>query len=187
MNLYPTFELGLWNAWIFMSIFIMQMFVIMFYDKKIWEKSNISHKSNRKNKDRYVGYCANLFWLIAMIYSIFLPLNLNTIWFYCGIILFLLGIYILIHATYNFIKTPHQKVITKGVYRISRHPMYLATFLIMISVTIVSLSWIFLLLTLTIMFFFNKEAVIEEKHCRRTFGKKYEKYQDHTSRWIGLP
>jgi hypothetical protein len=33
MSLIPAFEIGVWNAWIFMSVFILQMLVIMLLGK----------------------------------------------------------------------------------------------------------------------------------------------------------
>jgi len=187
MSLIPAFEIGVWNAWIFMVIFIIQMFVVMFVDKKTWGKSHIPIQAKRNRYEKQVGIFANFFWLIAMLYSIFLPLKLNTIWFYAGFIVFIIGLFIFIRATYDFITTKPNKIIKTGVYKISRHPMYFATFIIAISVSIVSLSWLFLLLSIIMMFFFQKEALIEERYCLEIFGEGYRNYIQYTSRWIGLP
>jgi protein-S-isoprenylcysteine O-methyltransferase Ste14 len=187
MSLIPSFEIGIWNAWIFMVIFIFQMIVIMFVDKKIWKKSHVPLEAKRNKYEKQVGTFANFFWLIAMIYSIFLPMRLNTICFYVGLIVFVIGLIIFIRATYDFITTKPSKIIKTGVYKISRHPMYLATFIITMSVSIASLSWLFLMLSILMMFFFNKEALIEERFCLELFGEEYKDYIRHTSRWIGLP
>ena len=182
----PAFEIGLWNAWIFMIVFIIQMFVIIFVDKKSWEKSHVPIEAKRNRYEKQVGIFANLFWLIAMIYSIFLPLRFNTIWFYAGFIVFVIGFFILIRATYDFITTKSNKIIITGVYKISRHPMYFATFIIVLSVSIASISWLFFVLCALMMFFFHKEALIEERFCLEIFGEDYENYKRLTSRWIGF-
>ena len=187
MSLIPAFEIGIWNAWIFMLVFIIQMFVIMFFDKKTWEKSHVPIEAKRNRYEKQVVTFANFFWLIAMIYSIFLPLKLNTFWFYTGLIVFIIGLVIFIKATYDFITTKSKKVIKTGVYKISRHPMYFATFIITLSVSIASFSWLFLVLSIIMMFFFQKEALIEERYCQKIFGKEYKDYIQCTSRWIGLP
>ena len=187
MSLIPAFEIGIWNAWIFMVIFIIQMFVIMFIDKKIWEKSHVPIQAKRNRYEKKVGAFANFFWLIAMIYSIFLPLNINNNLFYIGLIFFAIGLVILIRATYDFITTKPNKIIKTGVYKFSRHPMYFATFIIALSVCIVTISWLFLILTILMMFFFHKEALIEERYCLVKFGEDYKDYLLHIPRWIGLP
>ncbi|MFE3845416.1 methyltransferase family protein [Thermoplasmatota archaeon] len=187
MSIIPAFEIGLWNAWIFMVIFIIQMFVIMFVDKKIWKRSHVPIEAKRNRFEKQVGIFANFFWLIAMIYSIFLPLKLNSSLFYYGFIVFVIGHIILIRATYDFITTKPNNIIKTGVYKISRHPMYLSTFIITLSVSIASFSWLFFVLSILMMFFFHKEALIEERFCLEIFSEEYKNYIQHTSRWIGLP
>jgi protein-S-isoprenylcysteine O-methyltransferase Ste14 len=65
--------------------------------------------------------------------------------------------------------------------------MYLATFLIVLSVSLASFSWLFLVLSIIMMFFFQREALIEERYCQKIFGEEYKHYIQHTSRWIGFP
>ena len=187
MGLIPIFEIGIWNAWIFMIVFIFQMIVIIFVDKKIWKKSHVPIEAKKSKYEKQIGILANFIWLIAMIYSIFLPLKLNSNLFYIGLLIFVIGLIILIRATYDFINTKPNKIIKTGVYKISRHPMYLATFLIVISVSITSFSWLFLILSIIMMFFFQREALIEERYCQKIFGQEYKDYIQHTSRWIGFP
>jgi len=187
MSIIPAFEIGLWNAWIFMVVFIIQMFVIMFVDKKTWKKSHVPTEAKRNKYEKQVGEFANFFWLIAMIYSIFLPLKINTNLFNISLIVFVIGLVILIMATYDFITTKTNKIIKTGVYKFSRHPMYFATFIVALSVCIATISWLFLILTILMMFFFHKEALIEERYCLEIFGEEYKDYFQHTPRWIGLP
>ena len=187
MSLIPAFEIGILNAWIFMMVFIIQMFVIMFVDKKTWKKSHVPLEEKKNRYEKQIGTFTNFFWLIAMIYSIFLPLKLNTNLFYIGLIVFLIGIIIFIRATYDFITTKPNKIIKTGVYKISRHPMYLATFIIALSASIASISWLFFLLDIIMMFLFRKEAIIEERYCLKIFGEGYNDYLKNTPRWIGLP
>ena len=170
-----------------MMVFILQMIVIMFIDKKTWKKSHVPIEAKRNRYEKQIGILANFIWLIAMIYSIFLPLKLNSNLFYIGLMVFAFGLIILIRATYDFITTNPNMVIKTGVYKISRHPMYLATFIIVLSVSIASFSWLFLTLSIIMMFFFHREALIEERFCLNIFGEEYKDYIQHTSRWIGLP
>ena len=81
MSLIPVFNIGIWNAWIFMSVFLLQMLVMVFADERIWEKSHIPRDARRNKLERYVGIVGNFVWLVAMGYSVFLPLQLGTIWF----------------------------------------------------------------------------------------------------------
>jgi protein-S-isoprenylcysteine O-methyltransferase Ste14 len=77
-------------------------------------------------------------------------------------------------------------LITKGLYRFSRHPMYLATFFICLGAGIASISWLFIFISLIMILCFHQEALIEERYCM----KKYSEYIDYLNsvpRWLGIP
>ena len=182
-----TFEIGIWNAWVFMSAFIFQMLVMMFAGKQISKRSHVPSDARRTMLEKYIGTIANFIWFIALIYSIFLPLLLGTIWFYIGFSIFILGLLILVISTHNFMTTPVDQMIQKGVYQISRHPMYLATFLICLGSGIATLSWIFILLSVVIMVCFHNEALLEERYCLEKYQDLYTRYMNRVPRWFGIP
>jgi protein-S-isoprenylcysteine O-methyltransferase Ste14 len=168
-----------------MSIFIIQMLTMFIAGKYIWDKSQVPVQAKRNTYEKYVGSIANFFWLIALIYSIFLQLKLDTIWFFIGLIIYMLGVTILIKATYDFIKQKPNQIIRTGIYKYSRHPLYLSTFLILIGTAISTLSWLFLILNILIIYFFYKEAIIEERYLIKIFDDDYKDYMLHVSQWIG--
>jgi protein-S-isoprenylcysteine O-methyltransferase Ste14 len=87
----------------------------------------------------------------------------------------------------NFITTPVDEIITKGIYRFSRHPMYLSTFFICLGTGLATASWVFTLLSLIIAFCFQQEALIEERICIGQYGDDYREYQARVPRWFGIP
>ena len=98
MSLIPAFELGLWNAW----IFILPMIIISILGSKILGKRGSEEVSSLTKK---VKTANNLYFSILLLlyaYSIFLPLKLDTVWFYvvsssiCSVVLFV------IHRTSEF-------------------------------------------------------------------------------------
>jgi protein-S-isoprenylcysteine O-methyltransferase Ste14 len=178
---------GFWNAWVYMSVFIIQMLVIISGSEKVRKRSHLPPDINRNRRDKFTPVIANIVWLIALIYSIFLPLKPGTIWFCIGFFMFLIGLIILTLATYYFIVIPPDQIIRKGVYRFSRHPMYLSTFLICMGAGISSCSWIFLILTAVMIFCFHQEALAEERYCLQKYGHTYQDYIKSVPRWIGIP
>jgi protein-S-isoprenylcysteine O-methyltransferase Ste14 len=187
MPLMPTFEIGLWNAWLFMSVFLLQWIVILFADKRIQEKSHVPKEARRNRFERYAGIIGNLIWLLALGYSVFLPLQLGTIWLYIGFFVFIIGTALMVTATFNFMTTPANQLITKGAYKFSRHPMYLATFFICLGAGMAAASWIFIFLSLIMAFCFYQEALIEERYCLNRYGNTYKEYTSRSPRWIGVP
>lgn len=170
-----------------MSVFLIQMGIVFLIDKQAAEKSHIPVEFKQNRIDKGAGTLANFFWLCAMVYSILKPLRLGTVVFYIGFILFLIGLVILVSATYYFVNRSSKEVMTKGVYTLSRHPMYVATFFICLGAGVASASWVLIALTLLLSGCFYKEALLEEKYCLNTFGNAYIRYMRKTPRWFGLP
>jgi protein-S-isoprenylcysteine O-methyltransferase Ste14 len=181
------FKIGLWNAWIFMSVFILQMMAIMFIDKRLWERSHIPEDARQNKFEKRVSIVGNIIWLIAMGYSIFLPFQFGTLWFYIGLSVFNIGLALMATATFNFITAPADHPITKGAYNFSRHPMYLATFLICLGSGIATVSLLFIFLSVIMALCFYQEALIEERYCSNRYGNSYKEYIISTHRWIGAP
>ena len=180
-------KIGFWNAWIFMSVFIVQMIIIMFADKSVRERSHVPNDGRRTILEKYIGIIANFIWLTALVYSIFLPLLPGTIWFYTGFFVFSFGVLILSIATSNFMTTPANQLIQKGMYRFSRHPMYLATFMICLGSGIATASWVFIILSVIMILCFHYEALVEEIYCLNKYKDLYKEYMNIVPRWIGIP
>ncbi|MFC2069035.1 methyltransferase family protein [Chloroflexota bacterium] len=187
MSLIPVFEMGVWNAWIFMIWLLIQNYGIRFFSKEIYQKAGGSSEVEFNQAQKITGYTSITLWLLTTIYSVFLPFKLGTIWFYTGLVIFFLGFIINIVVTVNFVATPIEEPVIKGIYRYSRHPMYWAMLLIYLSVGIASASWIFLLVSIVWLILIQLSVGDEERYCLEKYGDTYRKYMDRTSRWIGIP
>jgi protein-S-isoprenylcysteine O-methyltransferase Ste14 len=183
--LQSTFTIGLWNGWIFMSVFILQMLAIIFINKNVKEKTHLPVEARRTVREKYVSTLGNLIWFFAMVYSVFLPLQPDTLWFYIGLFVFMMGLVIMALATFSFITTSADQLIQKGIYQLSRHPMYLASFCICLGTGIATLSYPFIFLSTIMALCFYQEALIEERYCIKKYGNTYQKYINDTPRWIG--
>ena len=149
--------------------------------------SGLPSEMKTSRQYRVVSYVSMAVDTMAVAYSIFLPLKLGTIWFSAGLSIFLLGLVVLTAATVNFARTPMDMPITKGIYRYSRHPLYLALLLIYLSVGIASASWVFLLFLVVQSVFIGVAAAGEERFCLEKYGEAYQEYMNRTPRWIGTP
>ena len=129
----------------------------------------------------------NAFMLIAFIYTIFLPLQLVNVWLLSGLIIYLFGIVIHIIAILNFATSPKDKVITRGLYSISRNPMYIGVVITQIGLGIACASWLYLLLTAVLMILLKINSSAEERYCLYMYGDDYRKYMSKVPRWIGIP
>ena len=144
MSLIPAFKLGLWNAW----ILTLPLIVLSIFVAKILFKRESGESPDLTNKEKVVFTAHHIIFLASIVYSIFLPLKLGTLWFYGGLLIYVSGMLFELLALLSFYNTAVDKPVTEGVYSISRHPMYVGNFLINIGISMSCLSWIFLLVVI---------------------------------------
>ena len=188
MSLTPAFELGLWNAWIFTLSFLLIFIVGEILDHLRGKKGSGRPDKppfNEKEKKLY-GFSQLAIWA-SNFYSVFLPLKLDTTWFYAGLLIYLFGMIFTIIAAISLDNTPIGRPATKGLYRISRNPIYLSCFLIYIGIGIACASWLFLLLTVIWIVFYDILIAPEERWCLEKYGDAYREYMKRTPKWIGIP
>jgi len=187
MTLIPTFEIGIWNAWLFMIIFLLQWLAVLVVPKHIVERTSHPTDLKQDRKGKVMGRITAAFWIGATLYSIFLPLDIGTVWFYVGLGTFVIGVVILVFATLSVARTTADEPFTRGIYRFSRHPMYLSMILVYVGVSIAAASWLFLLITVITFFLQRFQMMQEEDYCCGKFGHAYREYMNKTPRWIGIP
>jgi protein-S-isoprenylcysteine O-methyltransferase Ste14 len=187
MSLIPAFEIGFWNAWLFMIIYPLQWLAVIVVPKHLAERTSHAHDIIRTRRDRVMAFFTQGLWIGATLYSIFIPLETGEIWMWVGLALFVVGLSILILATITVAFTPGGSPFSSGIYRFSRHPMYFSMFLVYLAVSIATASWLFFLITFVTFFLQRYQAKKEEKYCCEQFGRAYADYMENTSRWMGLP
>ena len=190
MSLIPAFEIGIWNTWILMLYIPLHPLIMVLIDKlvgtgDIFKKMETPAFNKTENMMNIFSNFVLLFGLF--IYSIFLPLQLETAWFYIGLALSVLGVVIWTIAIVNIVNIPLGEPWNKGLYRYSRHPMTLAGYLIFIGAGIASASWIFLLFSILYIVLSAIPTIAEERFCLEKFGNAYREYMNKTPRWIGIP
>ncbi|MCX8474704.1 MAG: isoprenylcysteine carboxylmethyltransferase family protein [Sphingomonas sp.] len=76
-------------------------------------------------------------------------------------------------------------LVTEGVYRWTRNPMYLGMALIYAGIALVVDSLVALLLLIPLVFVIEREVIArEEAYLEAKFGERYRSYKDSVRRWI---
>ena len=110
------------------------------------------------------------------------PLNI------VGALLFIIGLIISISAQVTINKNyswtleirPGHTLVTSGLYKYVRHPIYLGTFIRVIAIPIYSSSLAGFLIGLLSLLLFEYRIRLEERMLIEEFGKAYKQYQEHT-------
>jgi protein-S-isoprenylcysteine O-methyltransferase Ste14 len=193
MSLIPAFEIGIWNAWIlqvltFLAISAPSLFMSKEEKERVNRGSDTTMLSKLTKTEKWLALSTHIVIMpLAFIYSIFLPLKLGTAWLYVGLLIFALALVMSLITTYNFAATPLGEPVTRGIYRISRHPIYLSGFLLYAGTGIACASWVLLLGAVLWIAFWQIAVPAEERFLLEKYGDAYREYMDRTPRWIGLP
>ena len=185
MSLIPAFQIGVWNAWILVVPFILVIYGLC--SLIVNKESPLFVSPVYDKKERTLSGIVMLTMVLLWAYSIFLPLSLGTAWLYAGLPLYVLGMAFVTIATLHFAGTAVDRPVTKGVFRISRHPMYFGIFLIYSGIGVACASWVFLGCSLLLVVLGERLAAPEERLCLERFGETYRDYMHRTPKWIGFP
>ena len=190
MSLIPAFEIGLWNAWILQVLFFLTLSIpdfLMSKEAKERTKRATQFVPLTKTEKMLALSTHAVIMPLTVLYSVFLPLKIGTVWLYVGLPIFALTLVMTVMTSINFATSPLDEPVTKGVYRISRHPIYLSGFLLYVGIGIACASWVLLLCAVLWIVFFHIVIPAEEHFLTDQYGDAYRKYMNKTPRWIGIP
>ena len=185
----PANTLDYWNAWLFMGLLFIPMFIagiiLMIKNPKLL-KERLDAKEVEKEQKKVILYSGIMF-LIGFILSglnykykwIAMP-NIVVIISSCLFALsYMLYAEVLRENTYlsRTIKVQeNQKVIDTGLYRIVRHPMYASTIILFLTMPLILGSLISFVVFLAYPFIIRKRIINEEKVLEKEL-KGYKEYK----------
>jgi protein-S-isoprenylcysteine O-methyltransferase Ste14 len=88
------------------------------------------------------------------------------------------------HWSTNLRLREEHRLVTIGPYRWVRHPMYTVLFSFFIGLTLVSASWLVVVLTVASISVLCRRIGIEEQMMLEQFGEKYREYLARTGRLL---
>jgi protein-S-isoprenylcysteine O-methyltransferase Ste14 len=104
-----------------------------------------------------------------------------------------LGVISVIPALLTFFKSkntlitilPAKSLQTKGIYSISRNPMYLGLLFVYVGIALIKGNWWTFILIPLVIFVINQLVIIkEENYLERAFGQEFLDYKNKVRRWI---
>ena len=84
----------------------------------------------------------------------------------------------------NFKDTPLDQPVTKGVYKISRHPQIAALFVIFLGICVAIGSWLALFMLVMSRLLQHLGILAEEEVCLRRYGESYRAYMERVPRYF---
>jgi len=101
-----------------------------------------------------------------------------------GLIVYAIGLAGLVVAMLNFKSTPPDQPVTKGIYKISRHPQIVALFVLFLGICVAIGSWLALFALVMSRLLQHFGILAEEEVCLRRYGESYRAYMEQVPRYF---
>lgn len=182
-----NFELSLFNLWILFTLGYGIIWASMALANRKRGKPIEDpelYKSPSGKRCYVIGWIHLIATLLA---SIFTPINFGPL-FWIGLPLFITGIALNVIAMHSFAHFT-SGVNTSGIYRYSRHPMYVGGFFFFSGLCLIGWStsvWSIVFLTLFLFYvpFTHWTALLEESFLMKKYGDSYRGYMNKVPRYI---
>ena len=112
--------------------------------------------------------------------------NLGIVFIICAIVFMITSLIQFIQSKNSIIPNRSANSLqTKGIFSISRNPMYLGLMLLYLGIAIVKGNW-WTIILIPVLVFIIQDFIIkkEEAYLRRAFGQDYDEYKKRVRRWI---
>ena len=76
------------------------------------------------------------------------------------------------------------KLITTGVFAISRNPIYTAFGFILVGIFLIFLNWVLFLYVIAGFWLFNRQVLLEEESLKKIYGDEYVEYCRKVRRYL---
>lgn len=132
-----------------------------------------------------IAYCFyQISNILIFVYLFFLKIKTDPYLYYVGLATYGSGVLLCLASVSNFAKPAENGINLKGLYRISRNPMYVAYFIYFLGCVLLTKSLI--LLAILLIFQISSHWIIlsEERWCIKKFGKEYKNYMNKVRRYI---
>lgn len=186
----PANTISYWNGWLFIGVLFIPMFVagiIMMIKSPNLLKSRLNAKESEKEQKEVV-ISSSIMFLIGFIFAglnyRFNWIQLSNIVVIIAVIIFLLSyiLYAEVLRENAFLSRTievqkDQKVINTGLYSIVRHPMYMATIFLFLSIPLILGSLVSFIIFLVYPFIIAKRIKNEEQVLEKEL-KGYKEYKN---------
>jgi protein-S-isoprenylcysteine O-methyltransferase Ste14 len=170
------------NAWLLSFIFLLVSYLPIFFGGK-GAKRLVDFSWMNKRGKRLSIFIMVLF-IFMVVVPVFFEITNKPELLILGFTFFTIGCIFILISYLNYFTTPLGKLITKGMYRISRNPIYVFSSITLVGIAILSESFLFGLLLLLYLMIQHPVIKEEERFCEENFGKEYQKYKKGTRQYL---
>ena len=141
MELFPELKIGWLNGWLAVVLLgLTEGILFLVFPKKVVRR--LFDRSGWSPKQQAFTIAGKLCAFVCLALLTLTPLKIGTPVFVIGALLIVLGLIGLIKALFDFKNTPLDEPVTRGLYRVSRHPQIVTSSLVILGACIAIGSWL---------------------------------------------
>ncbi len=179
----PEFQLGLFNGWWFSAAYVaINILVIAAVPRDVVKRLTTNPVKTRSEK--LSSKIEMILFFGVVIYPIFVSMKLGTAWFWSGLFVFIAAMTAYVISILNFAATPKDQPVVKGLFRISRNPIHVTSFVALVGVGIATASWVIILVNIIVQIMMHKTTLAEERFCLEKYGDSYREYMGKVPRYF---
>ena len=174
-------EIG--NGWTLSVFYLAISYGPMLFVRKARRKPLIDF-SWLSRRGKWSCVLVMLFYIAIFVIPVFSKITTNKMAFGIGTVLFFMGGVVAITSAINYFTTPLNEVIRKGMYRISRNPIYVSITAVGIGIAILCESIALALILGADIILQHLVILDEENFCYHQYGEAYLEYKAKVPRYI---
>jgi len=187
MAFFPHHSFQFYGLWLLVVLYFVPLLLVVLLRKGVFHKTSSVFSSSRSRMEYRFFLFSKFFMLAYVLYSFAIPLQPASSLFWAGFSLYTAGFLLYVISWIQIAASDKNTVFTGGIYRYSRHPVYISSAAVFIGAGLASLSWFYLILSCMVAGTHLSNALAEERICEEVYGEAYREYKRRTPRWLGRP
>ncbi len=182
IDFFTTFRPTLLGAWIpAVGMILLQMVCMSIFKEGGKRAVDTSWYVARTKRFAMFNSMFQMFFIAV---AVFVPFKCGTVWFAVGGIVYVFALALFVWSFWSYCTADRDKLITKGIYRYSRNPMYVVFTIGFLGIAISCASLWLLLVLLPYVWAMHGTILGEEQYCEKTFGDDYREYKKRVPRYL---
>lgn len=182
LSFFTTLQPTLVGAWIPAVWMVLVQFICMALFKEGGRRAVDTSWYDKKTK--FYAQWNTLFQVLLIVLAVFVPFKCGTVWFTVGAVVYGVAFVLFMWSFWSYGTADRDKLITKGIYRYSRNPMYAVFTLAMLGIVVATASLWLLLVLVPYCWAIHGTILGEEQYCERTYGDTYRQYKRRVPRYM---
>jgi len=170
------------GAILIIPLLIVRYGLPLFVDKSAMKRAAFTPPVEGREKIAFRVYLPSTFAML--IYMFFIKIIVESYLFCIGVSVSTIGLLLYAISFINFGKPSKQGINTRGLYKYSRNPIYVAFFIYFLGCVLITQSLILLALLIVYQTSVHWIILSEERWCIQQFGNEYIQYMKRVRRYL---